>query len=81
MNAQLTDIFFTFLHLFDLFLRFNVFDNTLFGINGMEAGRMDPQQKLLLECTYRALEDAGVPRENISNTKTGVFVGETSSLC
>ncbi|XP_060104321.1 uncharacterized protein LOC132578381 [Heteronotia binoei] len=54
---------------------FNVFDNLLFGINGMEAGRMDPQQKLLLECTYRALEDAGVTRENISNTKTGVFVG------
>ncbi|XP_077159356.1 mycolipanoate synthase-like [Paroedura picta] len=54
---------------------FNTFDHLLFGINGMEAGRMDPQQKLLLECTYRALEDAGLTRENISNTKTGVFVG------
>ncbi|XP_015275367.1 PREDICTED: putative uncharacterized protein encoded by LINC00614, partial [Gekko japonicus] len=54
---------------------FNAFDNLLFGINEMEAGRMDPQQKLLLECTYRALEDAGVTREDISNTKTGVFVG------
>ncbi|XP_054846933.1 uncharacterized protein LOC129337356 [Eublepharis macularius] len=54
---------------------FNAFDNKLFGINGTEAERMDPQQKLLLECTYRALEDAGVTRENISNSKVGVFVG------
>ncbi|KAL8165024.1 UNVERIFIED_CONTAM: hypothetical protein K2H54_025222 [Gekko kuhli] len=54
---------------------FNAFDNFLFGINEMEAGCMDPQQKLLLECTYRALEDAGVTTENISNSKTGVFIG------
>nr|XP_056713087.1 uncharacterized protein LOC130484208 [Euleptes europaea] len=54
---------------------FNTFDNKLFGITDAEAERMDPQQKLLLECTYRALEDAGVARENISGTKTGVFVG------
>ncbi|KAH0627538.1 hypothetical protein JD844_003342 [Phrynosoma platyrhinos] len=54
---------------------FNVFDNQLFGINKEEAEHIDPQQKLLLECTYRALEDAGVTSENISSTKTGVFVG------
>ncbi|XP_065587490.1 phenolphthiocerol/phthiocerol polyketide synthase subunit C-like [Cyrtonyx montezumae] len=54
---------------------FNTFDNHLFGINGVEAESMDPQQKLLLECTYKALEDAGVPVEAISGTKTGVFVG------
>ncbi|XP_078234745.1 mycocerosic acid synthase [Pogona vitticeps] len=54
---------------------FNTFDNKLFGIHDLEAERMDPQQKLLLECTYRALEDAGIPRESISGTKTGVFVG------
>nr|XP_016849763.1 PREDICTED: mycocerosic acid synthase isoform X1 [Anolis carolinensis]XP_016849764.1 PREDICTED: mycocerosic acid synthase isoform X1 [Anolis carolinensis]XP_016849765.1 PREDICTED: mycocerosic acid synthase isoform X1 [Anolis carolinensis] len=54
---------------------FNAFDHQLFGINKEEAEHIDPQQKLLLECTYRALEDAGVTRENISDTKTGVFVG------
>ncbi|KAL8165031.1 UNVERIFIED_CONTAM: hypothetical protein K2H54_025332 [Gekko kuhli] len=54
---------------------FNTFDNKLFGINDVEAERMDPQHKLLLECTYRALEDAGITRENINGTKTGVFVG------
>ncbi|XP_042673393.1 phthioceranic/hydroxyphthioceranic acid synthase-like [Centrocercus urophasianus] len=54
---------------------FNTFDNQVFGINSMEAECMDPQQKLLIECTYKALEDAGVPVEAISGTKTGVFVG------
>ncbi|XP_042333386.1 LOW QUALITY PROTEIN: hybrid PKS-NRPS synthetase pynA-like [Sceloporus undulatus] len=54
---------------------FNAFDNRLFGINDVEAGCMDPQQKLLLECTYRALEDAGVTREDINGSKTGVFIG------
>ncbi|KAM9575443.1 phthioceranic/hydroxyphthioceranic acid synthase-like isoform 1-T1 [Guaruba guarouba] len=54
---------------------FNSFDNHLFGITNMEAERMDPQQKLLIECTYKALEDAGVPVEAISGTSTGVFVG------
>ncbi|CAM4521353.1 unnamed protein product [Lepidochelys olivacea] len=54
---------------------FNTFDNKLFGINDLEAERMDPQQKLLLECTYRALEDAGVTMEHASGSKTGVFVG------
>ncbi|XP_048366349.1 hybrid PKS-NRPS synthetase fsa1-like [Sphaerodactylus townsendi] len=54
---------------------FNTFDNKLFGITDVEAQRMDPQQKLLLECTHRALEDAGVTREKINGTKTGVFVG------
>lgn len=45
----------------------------------MEAEAMDPQQKLLLECTYKALEDAGVPVEVISGTKTGVFIGKNIS--
>lgn len=59
---------------------FNTFDNQLFGINSMEAESMDPQQKLLIECTYKALEDAGVPVEAISGTKTGVFVGKRKIL-
>lgn len=59
-----------------VYFRFNSFDNHLFGINNMEAERMDPQQKLLLECTYKALEDAGVPVEAVSGTKTGVFIGK-----
>ncbi|XP_033855437.3 phenolphthiocerol/phthiocerol polyketide synthase subunit C-like [Acipenser ruthenus] len=54
---------------------FNEFDHRLFGIPEAEADRMDPQQKLLLQCTYRALEDAGMPMEKASGTRTGVFIG------
>lgn len=63
-----------------VFFRFNAFDNRLFGIHDMEVSRMDPQQKLLLECTYRALENAGIPTEDISGTKTGVFIGGLQSV-
>nr|XP_015209447.1 PREDICTED: phthiocerol/phenolphthiocerol synthesis polyketide synthase type I PpsD-like [Lepisosteus oculatus] len=54
---------------------FNAFDHKFFGITEAEADRMDPQQKLLLECTYRALEDAGIPMEKASGTRTGVYIG------
>ncbi|XP_054479321.1 uncharacterized protein LOC129111053 isoform X1 [Anoplopoma fimbria] len=36
---------------------------------------MDPQQKQLLQCVYRALENAGIPMETASGTRTGVFFG------
>ncbi|XP_075684382.1 mycolipanoate synthase-like [Rhinoderma darwinii] len=51
------------------------FDHKLFGIYKSETDNMDPQQKQLLECTYRALEDAGYPTESISGSETGVFIG------
>ncbi|XP_036376026.1 mycocerosic acid synthase-like [Megalops cyprinoides] len=54
---------------------FNKFDHRFFGIAEAEVDFMDPQQKLLLECTYRALEDAGIPMEKASGTRTGVFIG------
>ena len=37
---------------------------------------MDPQHKLLLQCTYRALEDAGVAVESINGSRTGVYIGD-----
>lgn len=40
---------------------------------------MDPQQKLLLQCSYRALEDAGTSIESISGSRTGVYVGMACS--
>ncbi|XP_075936584.1 mycocerosic acid synthase-like polyketide synthase [Anarhichas minor] len=54
---------------------FNEFDHKFFGITEAEAEFMDPQQKLLLQCTYRALEDAGVSMESISGSRTGVYIG------
>lgn len=61
---------------FTFFLcRLNEFDNKFFGITDAETNNMDPQHKLLLQCTYRALEDAGIPMEKASGTRTGVFLG------
>ncbi|XP_041924742.1 highly reducing polyketide synthase 40-like [Alosa sapidissima] len=54
---------------------FNEFDNKFFGITDAEADQMDPQHKLLLQCSYRALEDAGIPMEKASGTRTGVYIG------
>ncbi|XP_067233370.1 uncharacterized protein pks1 [Chanodichthys erythropterus] len=54
---------------------FNEFDHKFFGISEAEADYMDPQQKLLLQCAYRALEDAGIPLEKVSGTRTGVYIG------
>lgn len=58
-------------------LRFNEFDHRFFGISDSEVEQMDPQQKLLLECVYRALENAGIPLEEASGTRTGVFFGQS----
>ncbi|KAG7526546.1 putative polyketide synthase 1 [Solea senegalensis] len=54
---------------------FNEFDHKFFGITEAESDFMDPQQKLLLQCTYRALEDAGVAMESVSGSRTGVYIG------
>ncbi|XP_037613274.1 highly reducing polyketide synthase cm3B-like [Sebastes umbrosus] len=54
---------------------FNEFDHKFFGISDSEVEQMDPQQKQLLQCVYRALENAGMPMENASGTRTGVFFG------
>ncbi|XP_066287751.1 phthioceranic/hydroxyphthioceranic acid synthase-like [Branchiostoma lanceolatum] len=54
---------------------FKDFDNRLFNISDHEASRMDPQQRWMLECSYKALENAGIPLQDVSNTDTGVFVG------
>lgn len=36
---------------------------------------MDPQQRMLLECSYEALESAGIPKESLAGRDVGVFVG------
>jgi acyl transferase domain-containing protein len=51
------------------------FDPTPFGISPREAEQMDPQQRLVLELTWEALEDAGIPRSTIAGSNTGVYVG------
>ncbi|KAH6989651.1 polyketide synthase [Ilyonectria sp. MPI-CAGE-AT-0026] len=55
------------------------FDAPFFHITAPEAMAMDPQQRQLLECTYEALENAGISKESIAGRNMGVFIGGTSS--
>ncbi|KAF2969557.1 hypothetical protein GQX73_g4018 [Xylaria multiplex] len=55
------------------------FDAPFFSITPKEASSIDPQQRGMLECVYRALENAGIPLETVAGTPTGVYVGCFSS--
>ena len=55
------------------------FDSFYFNISPREAELMDPQQRITLEATYHALEDAGLTRKSIKGSNTGVFIGVSGS--
>jgi myxalamid-type polyketide synthase MxaE and MxaD len=50
-------------------------DWRFFGISPREARSIDPQHRLLLEVTWEALEDAGMPAPLAAGRHAGVFVG------
>ena len=50
------------------------FDPRFFQIARNEACSMDPKQRLLLQTTYHALENAGIPMEQIKGSNTSVHV-------
>ncbi|MFB6456399.1 SDR family NAD(P)-dependent oxidoreductase [Chitinophaga sp. Hz27] len=55
------------------------FDPALFGISPYEAPEIDPQQRLLMETSWRLLENAGWKKENLAGSDTGVFLGVSTN--
>jgi acyl transferase domain-containing protein/SAM-dependent methyltransferase len=51
------------------------FDPLFFNISPKEAELMDPQQRLFLEHSWKALEDAGYASRQLSGQKVGIYVG------
>jgi polyketide synthase 5 len=53
------------------------FDSEFFGLNEREATALDPQHRLLLETSWEAMEHAGIPAGEMTDSLTGVFMGLT----
>lgn len=57
--------------------RVDRFDNAFFGINPREMANMDPQQRILLELAYEAMESSGYVRSHVreKGDAVGCFIG------
>ena len=51
------------------------FDDAFFRISPVEAELLDPQQRMMLETSWEALEDAGIDPEGLRDSRTGVYTG------
>lgn len=53
----------------------DTFDARFFDIAPREAASLDPQQRMILEVSWEALENANLPAQRLYGSRTGVFVG------
>ena len=83
-NGRLDQIFANLAHVpdacrFGAFVdRVDQFDPGFFRISPIEAQLLDPQQRLTLETTWRALENAAIDPDRLRQSQTGVYVGLTN---
>ncbi|MDO3647602.1 polyketide synthase Pks13 [Nocardia mangyaensis] len=55
------------------------FDAEFFAMSPIEVERVDPQQRLMMELTWEALEHARIPASELKGEQVGVFVGSSTS--
>jgi len=53
------------------------FDYQFFGIPKREADAMDPQQRMVLETTWHALENARLSKKSLQSCRAGIFIGQS----
>lgn len=55
------------------------FDAEFFGLSPLESANMDPQQRIMMEVTWEALENAHIAPNTLRGTPVGVFVGSSNN--
>ncbi|WP_084525012.1 polyketide synthase Pks13 [Nocardia vaccinii] len=55
------------------------FDAEFFAMSPVEVARVDPQQRLMLELTWEALEHARIPASGLKGESVGVYVGSSTN--
>jgi polyketide synthase 13 len=53
------------------------FDAEFFALSKMEADNIDPQQRMALELTWEALENARIPASSLRGESVGVYIGSS----
>ncbi len=51
------------------------FDPLFFGVSPAEAMYMSPEQRLMLQCVWECIENAGYSTDELKGTNTGLFIG------
>ena len=55
------------------------FDAEFFALSKMEADNIDPQQRMALELTWEALENARIPASALRGKSVGVYIGSSTN--